>query len=77
MYCSELVWKAYKSINIELSIISTFANLPGMNSNKIQKEIEKRYRECNDCGEFNKHEYIVSPKDLYQSKKLINIFSNY
>ena len=77
MYCSELVWKAYKSINIELSIISTFANLPGMNSNKIQKEIEKRYRECNDCGEFNKHEYIVSPEDLYQSEKLIKIFSNY
>ena len=77
MYCSELVWKAYKSINIELSIISTFANLPGMNSNKIQKEIEKRYRECNDCGEFNKHEHIVSPEDLYQSEKLINMFSNY
>lgn len=71
IYCSELVWYAYNSIGIELSVPRTFSDF-NIDSEEIQKEIIKRYGD-----KFVKSEPVVSPQCLTESRYLYEIFSNY
>ena len=71
IYCSELVWYAYNSIGIELSIPKPFSDFD-IEKEEIKKEIIKRYGD-----KFVKSEPVVSPRCLVESKYLYEIFSNY
>mgnify|MGYP003651049889 CR=1 FL=1 len=71
IYCSELVWYAYKSIGVELSQPKTFSDF-NISSKEIQQEIIRRYGD-----KFVKSEPVVSPQCLTESKYLDEIFSNY
>ena len=71
IYCSELVWYAYNSIGIELSIPKPFSDFD-IEKEEIKKEIIRRYG-----NKFVQSEPVVSPKCLAESKYLEKIFSNY
>jgi uncharacterized protein YycO len=71
IYCSELVWGAYNSVGIQLSIPKTFSDF-AIDSPEIKKEIIRRYGD-----KFVQSEPVVSPQCLVESKYLYEIFSNY
>ena len=71
IYCSELVWYAYNSIGVELSIPKPFSDFD-IEKEEIKKEIIKRYG-----NEFEHSELVVSPQCIAESKYLYKIFSNY
>jgi uncharacterized protein YycO len=71
IYCSELVWDAYNSIGIQLSVPKTFADF-NMESPEIKKEVIRRYG-----NKFVQSEPVVSPQCLVESDYLYKIFSNY
>ena len=71
IYCSELVWYAYNSVGVELSIPKPFSDFH-IEKEEIKKEIIRRYG-----NNFVKSEPVVSPKCLAESKYLEKIFSNY
>ena len=71
IYCSELVWKCYKSASIHLSNPKKFKNY-NLTSPIAMKAIKNRYGNT-----FNPEELVVSPKDIYNSGELKIIFNNY
>ena len=71
IYCSELVWKAYEVIGIELSEKKTFSDFQ-IDKPEIQKTIKERYGD-----KFIESEPVVSPQCLVESKYLYEIFSNF
>lgn len=71
MYCSELVWKCYYAVGIKLCEPKKFSNY-NLNSKVAKYAIQSRYG-----NSFNSNETVVSPKDIYNSKKLKIIFNNF
>ena len=71
IYCSELVWYAYNSIGVELSIPKPFSDFD-IEKEEIKKEIIRRYG-----NKFVQSEPVVSPKCLAESKYLEKVFNNY
>ncbi len=71
MYCSELVWKIYKSSGFTLSNPKKFSNYD-LSSKTAKQAIKQRYN-----GNLNVNESVVSPLDLYESNIAEVIYSNY
>lgn len=71
MYCSELVFKVYEQVGIELSDKHTFKDYD-LNSKSAQDAIKKRYGTS-----INLNETVVTPVDLRKSSKLKVVFDNY
>lgn len=65
IYCSELVWKAYKSVGIELVEPQRLGDL-NLSYEPVQMLIKKRTH----GKEVNLDELVVSPGHLHSSKKL-------
>jgi hypothetical protein len=72
MYCSELVWKIYKEIGVELCEVKQFSDYDLDNSLAVSA-INKRYKNSN----FNLSEKVVAPSDLFNSDKLKVIVDTY
>ena len=71
MYCSELVYKVYEQVGIELSKKHTFKDYD-LESKSAQDAIKKRYGNT-----INMNELVVTPVDLRNSNKLKIVFNNY
>jgi len=71
MYCSELVYKIYEKVGVELCNKNTFSNY-NLSSNEVQVAIKKRYN-----TELDMKEPIVTPVDLSNSNLLTTVFDNY
>mgnify|MGYP000623215847 CR=1 FL=1 len=71
IYCSELVWCAYNSIGVKLSVPKPFSDFD-IEKEEIKKEIIRRYG-----NKFIQSEPVVSPKCLAESKYLEKVFNNY
>jgi len=71
MYCSELVYKIYETVGVELCDKNTFSDY-NLSSKEVQTAINKRYN-----TELNMNEPIVTPVDLSNSNLLITIFDSY
>ena len=71
MYCSELVWKIYRSSGYTLSDPKTFSDYD-LTNGVVKNEIKRRYG-----SSINMNEKIVSPVDLYNSPIVRIIYSNY
>jgi uncharacterized protein YycO len=71
MYCSELVWKIYRSSGYTISEPKKFSDY-NLNNSSVQKEIQRRYGNT-----INLNETVVSPIDLYKSSLVSEIYSNY
>lgn len=71
IYCSELVWKMYEDIDIELSKPKKMKNFP-LWIPKFKQVMEKRWG-----GKVNKQEPVVSPKDIVKSDKLYRVYGTY
>jgi hypothetical protein len=61
IYCSELVWKAFKAAGIELCEVNKFSDY-SITSRLAQLAIKKRYN-----NKVNWDEPVVAPIDLYNS----------
>ena len=71
IYCSELVWKAYSAFGIKLTKPKTFKDF-SLGSKIVKSAIRKRYK-----TKINLEEPVVAPIDIFKSKKLQTVFSNY
>ena len=69
MYCSELVWKIYKEMGINLCDPKTFSNY-NISSPEVQKAIKQRYGST-----FNMDEQVVAPVDIYESSLVQTVFN--
>jgi len=69
MYCSELVWKIYKEMGINLCDPKTFSNY-NISSPEVQKAIKQRYGTT-----FNMDEQVVAPVDIYESSLVETVFN--
>ena len=70
MYCSELVWKVFKhATGVELSPVKRFADF-NLEHPRVKKLIVQRY---GSLQHFPKHEKVVAPSDLEQSKLLVEV----
>jgi hypothetical protein len=70
MYCSELVWKIYKSIGIELSPMRPMKDYK-FDHPVVQKLLRARWGKNVDWDEP-----MVAPADLVKSKHLIKVFDS-
>ena len=69
IYCTELVWKAYDRIGIEVSPISSYRDLD-LTGERVQALIESRLK----AGEeLDMNEMIITPADIENSPDLIMI----
>lgn len=72
IYCSELVWKIYKTaINIELCKTKKLEEF-NLNNLIVKNILIQRYGK-----NIPLKEYVVAPSQLYDSELLITIFDNY
>lgn len=71
MYCSELVYKIYETIGVELCEKNTFSDY-NLSSKEVQDAIKNRYN-----TELDMNELVVTPVDLLNSNLLTTIFDNY
>lgn len=70
MYCSELVWKIYKEIGIEIGTFKKF-NEFDLDSPKVAEEIKSRY--TNHGFTFDSKENVITPVDMFNSSKLMEV----
>ena len=71
MYCSELVYKIYETVGVELCDKKTFSNY-NLSSKEVQTAIKNRYN-----TELDMNEIVVTPVDLSNSNLLTTVFDNY
>lgn len=70
LYCSELVWKIYNSIGIEICSLKSFNDFD-LTGHDVQAEIQKRY--TNLGVSFDPTEKVIAPIDMFKSKDLIEV----
>lgn len=71
MYCSELVYKIYESVGVELCDKNTFSDY-NLSSEEVRTAIKNRYK-----TELDMNEVVVTPVDLSESNLLYTVFDNY
>jgi len=71
MYCSELVWKIYKEVGIEISPLRKLKSFK-LDNPKVRTILEERYG-----TKIPYNENVVAPSQLAESDKLITVFNNY
>jgi len=69
IYCSELVWKVYHDIGIEVAPLSTYADLD-LTGERVQRLIKVR---LNDPSDLKLTDTILTPADLERSPNLMMI----
>jgi Permuted papain-like amidase enzyme, YaeF/YiiX, C92 family len=68
IYCSELVWKMYKeALNIELGGLKTLKSF-NLNDPIVKKIMKERYG-----NKIPYDEKVISPRDIFESKKLFTV----
>lgn len=72
MYCSELVWKIYNNMGIEICETKKFSDF-NLTNESVKNAIQKRYGN----NEFNMDESVVAPSDIYNSSLLYTVFNTY
>lgn len=70
-YCSELVWKMYESIDIKISEYEKFGQY-NLEDPYVQQIIKQRFK-----NGVNKEETVITPKGIFESEKMEEIYSNY
>lgn len=71
LYCSELVWKIYKgALNIELAELRTFSSFD-LSDPVVKAKMRERF-----ADKLPLNEPVISPADLFESSKLMQVFSN-
>lgn len=70
IYCSELVWKAYKATGIEICKPRPLKNY-NLSSPTVQTVLEQRYGK-----NIPKEELMVAPSDLFSSSLLQIVYKN-
>jgi len=71
MYCSELVWKIYKEVGIEISSLRKLKSFK-LDNPKVKTILEQRYG-----NKIPYNENVIAPSQLAESDKLITVFDNY
>jgi hypothetical protein len=70
MYCSELVWKIYAlGAGIELAPLKKLKDF-NLNNPAVKQKLSERYR-----SNLPLEEPVVSPKDIFESDKLVTVFN--
>lgn len=72
IYCSELVWKVYESMGIEICPTKKFSDF-NLDNELVQKAIVKRYRN----NKIDLNETVVAPCDIAESGQLYTVFNTY
>jgi uncharacterized protein YycO len=72
MYCSELVWKVYKEMGIELCPTKKFSDF-NINNIIVKKVIETRFKNV----KFDENETVVAPTNIAESYDLTTVFDTY
>lgn len=70
-YCSELVWKMYESVGITISEYEKFGQY-NLKDPYVQQIIKQRFK-----NGVNKDETVITPKGIYESEKMEEIYTNY
>ena len=68
IYCSELVWKIYNSINIQIGELESFDDFD-LSSSEAQQLINKRYPKG-----LPRDEPVISPATMFDSHMLTEVF---
>ncbi len=68
MYCSELIWKAYHEINIDLCPTRELQDFD-LTSPLVQKTLQERYGD-----NIPYEESVVAPSDLLKSTMLVEVY---
>lgn len=71
MYCSELVWKIYKEVGIEISSLRKLKSFK-LENPKVKTILAQRYG-----NKIPYNENVIAPSQLAESDKLITVFNNY
>lgn len=71
LYCSELVWKIYKKVNIELCSLKKLKDF-NLKDPLVQNMMKERYG-----NSIPYHENVVAPSQLFDSNRLETVFDNY
>ena len=71
MYCSKLVWKIYKEVEIEISSLRKLKSFK-LDNPKVKIVLEQRYG-----NKIPYNENVITPSQLADSDKLITVFDNY
>lgn len=70
IYCSELVWKVYKTgANVEVGILQKLRNFE-LSSPLVQKTLNERYGKNIPLDET-----VIAPSSIYESPELITVFT--
>lgn len=72
MYCSELVWKVYKEMGVELCPTKKFSDF-NINNIIVRSVIERRFKGV----KFDENETVVAPTNIAESYELTTIFDTY
>ncbi len=70
-YCSELVWKMYKAIGVQISDYEKFGQF-NFDDPYVQKIVNERFK-----NGINDEETVITPKGIYESPKMKEVYSNY
>ena len=70
-YCSELVWKMYHSVGIQISEFEKFGQY-NLEDPYVQQIIKQRFK-----NGVNKNETVITPKGIYESALMEEIYTNY
>lgn len=70
IYCSELVWKCYRKIGISLSELKQLKTYD-LSSPLVKKTLKERYG-----NNIPYQEKVVSPGDIFESVKLMEVMAN-
>jgi len=70
-YCSELVWKMYNSVGIKISEFEKFGQY-NLEDPYVQQIIKQRFK-----NGVNKDETVITPKGIYESEFMKEIYTNY
>lgn len=70
-YCSELVWKMYESVGIKISEFEKFGQY-NLEDPYVQEIIKQRFK-----NGVNKNETVITPKGIYESPLMEEVYTNY
>ncbi len=70
-YCSELVWKMYDHVGIKISEYEKFGQY-NLEHPVVMEIIKKRFK-----NGVNQDEVVITPRGIYESPKMKEIYTNY
>ena len=71
IYCSELVWKMYKTaVGLEIGALQTFGDFD-LSSPEVLKKIQERYPDGLPLDEV-----VISPASMFESELLVEVYRN-